>query len=137
MKIGELSHLLGISNDTLRYYEKQGLLTATKRNASGYRIYSDDDLKLMQFILRAKNVGFSLTEIKELLLIRFEKSLHSCAQVKAITLQKRDLVAQRINELQLFHDSLSILAEQCCGSERPAQSCSILSVLEDVDGTYL
>jgi MerR family Zn(II)-responsive transcriptional regulator of zntA len=134
VKIGELSHHLGISNDTLRYYEKQGLLTPAKRNSAGYRIYSTDDLKLMQFIIRSKNVGFSLSEIKELLQIKFEKSLHSCSEVQDITLQKRDLVADRIKELQSFHASLSLLAEQCCGSEHPAENCSILSVLEDIDG---
>ncbi|EGI72568.1 Zn(2+)-responsive transcriptional regulator [Pseudoalteromonas sp. AS84] len=133
MRIGELSHQLGISNDTLRYYEKQGLLTPNRRNSAGYRLYDNNDLKVMHFIIRAKNIGFSLAEIKDLLLIKFEKSSHSCSEVKKITLEKRDLVAQRIKELQQFHQSLTTLADKCCGSQHIAENCSILSVLEDID----
>ena len=97
MRIGELSHQLGISNDTLRYYEKQGLLTPNRRNSAGYRLYDNNDLKVMHFIIRAKNIGFSLAEIKDLLLIKFEKSSHSCSEVKKITLEKRDLVLKNKN----------------------------------------
>ena len=77
MKIGEFSRQLGVSTDTLRYYEKHGLLTPSSRSAVGYRFYSEDDYKQMAFILRAKNVGFSLAEIKELLQIKFHKDQHS------------------------------------------------------------
>ena len=97
MKIGEFARQLGVSTDTLRYYEKHGLLTPSSRSQSGYRIYTDTDIKQMSFILRAKNVGFSLSEIKELLQIKIHKDQHSCHEVKEMTLQKRDLVAQSIN----------------------------------------
>ncbi|KPH96647.1 zinc-responsive transcriptional regulator [Pseudoalteromonas porphyrae] len=134
MKIGEFASQLGVSTDTLRYYEKHALLTATSRTQSGYRDYSQTDLKQMKFILRAKNVGFSLSEIKELLQIKFHKQQHSCHEVKNLTLQKRDLVAVRIAELTRFHQSLSVLADKCCGGEEPADNCSILTTLEDIDG---
>ncbi|MEM5550798.1 Zn(2+)-responsive transcriptional regulator [Pseudoalteromonas neustonica] len=134
MKIGEFASQLGVSTDTLRYYEKHALLTATSRTQSGYRDYSQSDLKQMKFILRAKNVGFSLSEIKELLQIKFHKQQHSCHEVKNLTLQKRDLVAERIAELTRFHQSLSVLADKCCGGEEPADNCSILTTLEDIDG---
>ncbi|WP_082355674.1 MULTISPECIES: Zn(2+)-responsive transcriptional regulator [Pseudoalteromonas] len=134
MKIGEFASQLGVSTDTLRYYEKHALLTATSRTQSGYRDYSQSDLKQMKFILRAKNVGFSLSEIKELLQIKFHKQQHSCHEVKNLTLQKRDLVAVRIAELTRFHQSLSVLADKCCGGEEPADNCSILTTLEDIDG---
>ena len=134
MKIGEFARKLGVSTDTLRYYEKHGLLTPSSRSQSGYRIYTDTDIKQMSFILRAKNVGFSLSEINELLQIKIHKDQHSCHEVKEMTLQKRDLVAQRIEELTRFYDSLSLLAKKCCGGEEPAENCSILTTLEDIDG---
>ncbi len=134
MKIGEFARKLGVSTDTLRYYEKHGLLTPSSRSQSGYRIYTDTEIKQMSFILRAKNVGFSLSEIKELLQIKIHKDQHSCHEVKEMTLQKRDLVAQRIEELTRFYDSLSLLAKKCCGGEEPAENCSILTTLEDIDG---
>jgi MerR family Zn(II)-responsive transcriptional regulator of zntA len=134
MKIGEFARKLGVSTDTLRYYEKHGLLTPSSRSESGYRVYTDTDIKQMSFILRAKNVGFSLSEINELLQIKIHKDQHSCHEVKEMTLQKRDLVAQRIEELTRFYDSLSLLAQKCCGGEEPAENCSILTTLEDIDG---
>ena len=81
-KIGALSKVLSVSTDTLRYYEKNGLLTPSGRSESGYRLYNDNDLRCMQFIVRAKSIGFSLNEIKELLSINLEKQDHSCGEVK-------------------------------------------------------
>lgn len=69
MKIGEFANQLGVSTDTLRYYEKHNLLTPSSRTEAGYRDYDKAALKQMKFILRAKNVGFSLLEIRELSLI--------------------------------------------------------------------
>ncbi|MBB1505324.1 Zn(2+)-responsive transcriptional regulator [Pseudoalteromonas sp. SG41-1] len=134
MKIGEFASQLGVSTDTLRYYEKHAVLTPSARTQAGYRDYSQTDLKQMMFILRAKNVGFSLAEIKELLQIKFKKHQHSCHEVKNLTIQKRDLVAERIAELTRFHQSLSVLADKCCGGKEPADNCSILTTLEDIDG---
>ncbi|MEH6394043.1 Zn(2+)-responsive transcriptional regulator [Pseudoalteromonas sp.] len=134
MKIGEFANQLGVSTDTLRYYEKHNLLTPSSRTEAGYRDYGETALQQMKFILRAKNVGFSLAEIKELLQIKFKKHQHSCHEVKDLTIQKRDLVAERIAELTRFHQSLSVLADKCCGGQEPADNCSILTTLEDIDG---
>ena len=76
----------------------------------GYRFYSDADYKQMSFIFAGKKRWFSLSEIKELLQIKFHKNQHSCHEVKAMTLQKRDLVAARIAELTRFYDSLFIIS---------------------------
>jgi len=134
MRIGELAKQVAMSTDTLRYYEQQGLLSEPQRNDSGYRQYSASHVTQLNFIRRAKDVGFSLDEIAELLKINFEKAQHSCQEVKDLTLRKRDLVAARIAELQRFHASLSQLAHQCCGSSVPAEHCSILTALQEVDG---
>ncbi|CAH9049454.1 HTH-type transcriptional regulator ZntR [Pseudoalteromonas holothuriae] len=135
MKIGELAKSLGVSTDTLRYYEQHNLLTPSSRSESGYRMYNQVQQKQVQFILRAKDVGFSLKEIYELLQISIDKHQHSCEEVKGITLQKLALVRARITELQRFEQSLSKLALRCCGGTESADFCSILTVLEDVDGT--
>ncbi|BBN82465.1 heavy metal-responsive transcriptional regulator [Pseudoalteromonas sp. A25] len=135
MKIGELAKSLGVSTDTLRYYEQHKLLTPSARTESGYRMYTQEQQRQMQFILRAKEVGFSLKEIRELLQIQIEKHQHSCEEVKEITLLKLQLVRGRIAELQRFEQSLSKLAKRCCGGPESADFCSILTALEDVDGT--
>ncbi|NOU52619.1 Zn(2+)-responsive transcriptional regulator [Pseudoalteromonas sp. JBTF-M23] len=135
MKIGELAKSLGVSTDTLRYYEQHKLLTPSGRSEAGYRMYTQQQRRQMQFILRAKAVGFSLKDIQELLQIQIEKHQHSCEEVKEITLQKLHLVRARIEELQRFEQSLSKLAQRCCGGPESADFCSILTALEDVDGT--
>jgi len=130
-KIGELAKLLSISTDTLRYYEKHHLITATSRSENGYRLYNDESLKVMQFILRAKHVGFTLSEISGLLSIKIDKSSHSCGDVKAFTEQKLAQVENKIAELLCFKQSLKTLVDACCGGEEQATHCSILSALED------
>ena len=66
VKIGEIAKRLGVSTDTLRYYEKQGILTSSSRSVSGYRLYTEQDIAQLAFVIRAKDVGFTLNEIKEL-----------------------------------------------------------------------
>ncbi|KZN29063.1 hypothetical protein N480_09860 [Pseudoalteromonas luteoviolacea S2607] len=133
-RIGQLAKQLNVSTDTLRYYEQQGLLTACERSAAGYRLYDKQAVDRMQFIIRAKEVGFNLKDIQELLSIKIDKQLHSCEEVKALTLQKRDWIRARIAQLSIFERSLTLLANQCCGGSEPADTCSILTALEDVDG---
>ncbi|ATC93683.1 Zn(2+)-responsive transcriptional regulator [Pseudoalteromonas tunicata] len=135
MQIGELAKQLAVSTDTLRYYEKNQLLSASGRTDSGYRIYDAASVKQLEFVLRAKSVGFTLNEIKELLAIKVEKENHSCAEIKTFTADKMAEVAAKIAELQRFHQSLNLLHASCCGGEESAQHCSILSALENVDDT--
>jgi len=133
-KIGELAKKLSVSTDTLRYYEKHKLLSTSHRGENGYRLYNDEALKVMQFIIRAKAVGFSLGEIKELLSIKVDKAHHSCVDVKTFTEQKLHQVELKIAELDCFKNSLQLLVDACCGGEEQAIHCSILSALENVDG---
>ena len=137
MKIGELAKRLGVSTDTLRYYEKHNLLNLSNRSQAGYRVYDETHVQQMHFLMRAKAVGFSLKEIRELLAIKVDKKQHSCAQVKEFTLQKRANIRAKIAELKRFEKSLSLLADACCGSLEHATECSILTTLEAADGTSL
>lgn len=132
-KIGELANKLSVSTDTLRYYEKHHLIIPLTRTESGYRLYNEDSLRTMYFIIRAKNVGFSLNEIKDLLSIHVDKESHSCGDVKSLTEQKLQQVETKITELIRFKDSLQVLVNACCGGLDNATNCSILSVLENVD----
>ncbi len=134
MRIGELSKHSGFQVGTLRYYEKQGLLTPMSRNQSGYREYNADALKQLHFIKQAKSVGFSLKEITELLTLRVERDQHSCADVKTIAEQKLQQIEEKIKELSRMEKALKKITVACCGGEAPATSCTILSSLDgDLD----
>ena len=130
LQIGQLAKQLGVKTDTLRFYEKNGLLAPSTRSESGYRYYNSADVKRAEFILRCKNVGFSLADIRELLSIRIDKAAHSCEDVKKTTVAKLKEVEERIAELQRFRDSLSTLEQACCGGPESAECCSILEALE-------
>ena len=99
VKIGEIAKRLAVSTDTLRYYEKQGILTSSLRSSSGYRLYTKHDIAQLEFVLRAKKVGFTLNEIKELLAIKVDKKSHSCQEVKQFTSEKISQVEEKIDHL--------------------------------------
>ncbi len=132
-RIGELAKICDVKADTLRFYEKHGLLAPQSRSESGYRLYSSQDLQKMQFILRAKAVGFSLKEIQELLSIRVESDTHTCFELKGIADSKLAQVEAKLKELELFRQSLQKLSNSCCGGMEAATHCSILEALEDSD----
>ncbi|RLV58755.1 Zn(2+)-responsive transcriptional regulator [Parashewanella curva] len=131
-RIGELAGAYDINTDTLRYYEKHGLLSPSERTESGYRIYSEQDAQLLKFILRAKNVGFTLNEIQELVSIELNKSQWACADVKGRVDKKLDNITAKILELQKFQKGLQELSDSCCGGDESAEYCSILEALDDI-----
>ncbi|MCH1930808.1 Zn(2+)-responsive transcriptional regulator [Shewanella sp. A25] len=129
-RIGELADLCEVKADTLRFYEKHGLLAPSSRTDSGYRVYTEDDAARLKFILRAKAVGFTLSEIGELLSIELDKSNWACADVKGMVDHKLAQVQAKIAELLHFQGSLQRLSDACCGGPRSAEYCSILEALE-------
>lgn len=131
MRIGELSKHTGFQVETLRYYEKQGLLDPVSRTESGYREYDDDSLKQLQFIKQAKSVGFSLSEISELLTLRVERDQHSCGDVKSIAERKILEIDKKLQELEKMRRALHKITDACCGGVEPATSCTILNALEN------
>jgi len=133
MRIGELSRNTGFQVETLRYYEKQGLLTPVSRTQAGYREYDEESLKQLHFIRQAKMVGFSLSEICELLALRVERDQHSCGDVKSIAEQKIKKIDVKINELNRMRKALHKITDACCGGSEPATSCTILNALEDTN----
>ncbi|GAB2934033.1 Zn(2+)-responsive transcriptional regulator [Hafnia psychrotolerans] len=133
-KIGELARLANVSSDTIRYYEKQGMMSSTVRNGSGYRQYDDSDLQRLRFIRYAKSTGFTLEAIKELLSIRIDPAHHTCQESKSIVEERLAEVELKLQELMRMRESLRRLSKACCGSAHSSVSCSILEALEDGAG---
>ncbi len=132
--IGELAKRCNVTNDTLRFYEKNGLLIPSGRSSSGYRLYNDDNLAQIRFILKAKQLGLMLDEIQELLDIRLEATKHSCAEVKAITQTKLNTIDKKIEQLTEIRTALKRINDACCGHvDEDASHCSILSALADIE----
>ncbi|MBY4679013.1 heavy metal-responsive transcriptional regulator [Marinobacterium arenosum] len=127
LRIGEIANQSGLSVEAIRYYERRGLITPAGRLESGYRLYSPDTLQRLQFILRCKDLGFSLEEILELLNLQVDPNASS-ASVKAKVEGKIDRVEQKIDDLQRLHRSLQQLNALCQG-EGSACECPILEFL--------
>lgn len=132
-KIGQLASVTGLTVDTIRFYESKGLITPATRSASGYRLYSQVDITTLQFIQRAKRVGFTLDEIHELLALKLHPDDHTCEEVKKYTADKMLEVNEKIAELVRIRNSLQALHNVCCGGNESAAHCSILQMLDTVD----
>lgn len=129
-KIGELSKLTGCNIETLRYYEREGLLPPPPRGNNGYRYYPKDSVSRVNFILHAKGLGFSLLDIAELLSIQVDKQASTCGDVKEIAEHKLATIARKIKELEEMYRALEKVSAACDGSEASAEHCTILQALE-------
>ena len=130
LKISELSDKTGLSAHTLRYYEKHGLIHASTRSEAGYRFYSEADVRRVQFVKTARNAGFSLDDIGQLLSIRVDKQSHSCQEVTDITRKKLNEVNAKLVELVSMQQTLELLLASCCGGPENATHCSIMEALD-------
>ena len=128
--ISTLAERTGLSTHTLRYYEKEGLLAASSRTDSGYRQYTENDLRQAMFIAQGKQAGFSLEDIRNLIAIRLDKDHHTCEEVTEITRLKLQQVNKKISELTSIQQGLERMLDICCGGNEAATECSILSLLE-------
>ncbi|AFJ45444.1 Zn(2+)-responsive transcriptional regulator [Shimwellia blattae] len=129
-RIGELAKLAGVTPDTIRYYEKQQMMAHEVRTEGGFRLYTEQDLQRLKFIRYAKQLGFTLEAIRELLSIRIDPEHHTCQESKTIVRARLDEVEQRIRELELMRASLKKLDDTCCGTAHSSVYCSILETLE-------
>ena len=128
LTIGKVASGAGLSIDTVRYYEREGLLEKPARTASGYRHYSSDAVARLRFIQQAKELGFSLSEIRELLALRIAPG-KSCADVRAHAEHKIADVDRRIASLKRVRGALVKLTSACSG-KGPVSQCPILEALE-------
>ena len=129
LKSGQLAELSGVNLETLRYYEREGLLPTPARNASGYRQYTTEDVHRVRFIKKTQSLGFTLKEIQELLALRHEAS---AADIRQLTLAKLADIDQKLVELKRIRQALQKLAD-CCPGEGSALNCPILHFLDDCD----
>lgn len=129
LKTGEVAALAGVNLQTLRYYERRGLLKKPERRASGYREYPLDAVQLIRFIKRAQGLGFSLTEIEDLLRLRSDQKA-SCSEVRAAAQTKIEDIDQKIRALRAMKHALGVLVSSCTG-DGSARACPILEALDD------
>lgn len=127
LNIGSVAEAAGMPRKTIRYYESIGLIAPAGRRANGYRSYSDADMRTLAFIKRARGLGFSVEEVRELLDLWRDKSRKSAA-VKALAARHIDVLDGKIAELHAMREALAHLVKRCHGDARP--DCPILGELD-------
>ncbi len=130
MNIGRVSSASGVSQRMIRHYEKIGLIAPASRRDSGYRDYGERDLHTLCFIGRARDVGFPIEEIRQLLALWNDRD-RSSAEVKALALARAAELKRKARELNEMRRSLEDLALRCHGDDRP--DCPIIGSLETTD----
>ncbi|OZI56187.1 Cu(I)-responsive transcriptional regulator [Bordetella genomosp. 4] len=126
MNIGQAAAASGISAKMIRYYESIGLIDSATRTDSGYRVYGDKELHTLRFVRRARDLGFSVEQMHELLALWRDRDRAS-ADVKRIALGHVEGLERKAAELQQMADTLRHLAEHCKGNNRP--ECPIIAEL--------
>jgi DNA-binding transcriptional MerR regulator len=111
-KIGQVAQETGLSIDTIRFYEKQGLLKRSPRTEGGFRLFGTSDIETLKFVRKAQELGFSLNEIRELLILRADQ-VPACSHVKELLDQKLMAVQQKIAQLQNLERSLKGALQKC------------------------
>ena len=126
LTIGITAKQAGVTIDTIRFYERRGLLPSPTRTANGYRIYTADTIDRLEFVRRAKKLGFTLDEIASLLTLQDEGG--SKAEVKKPSREKLIKIEHKISDLQRMQAMLRVLNKQCSGSGS-IRNCPIIETL--------
>lgn len=132
MLIGELATRAEVSIDTIRYYEREGLIEPTAVRESGYREFDEDAVSDLCFVLRAKHLGFSLKEIRGLLQLRKGPDT-SCGEVRALAEVKLDQVQEKISSLRIIEKDLGTLIKNCDSVSENSKACPIVDALDGKD----
>lgn len=127
MNIGEAAKLSDVNSKMIRRYEEQGIIPKAGRNLSGYRTYSENDVHVLRFVKHARELGFSMKDIKQLVSLWRNKS-RSSSQVKTIATKHIGELEKKLSELQAMLGTLKHLTKNCHGDGRP--NCPILEGLE-------
>src|SRR5260370_37782207 len=128
LMIGQVARQAGVGVETIRFYEREGLLEEPLRRASGYRQYPEQVIQRIHFIKRAQQLGFSLKEITDLLMLRVDAQT-SCEEVKQRTEAKIAEVERKLAELQRMRQALLHVASLCIG-QGPGSRCPVLDALD-------
>ncbi|HEU5358895.1 MAG TPA: MerR family transcriptional regulator [Gemmatimonadales bacterium] len=129
LTIGRVAAEVGVNIQTIRYYERRGLLVPPDRSASGYRQYAGDAVSRLRFIKHAQELGFSLAEVRGLLDLRVRPGA-ACDAVEQSTRKQIDRVQGKIRSLQRIERTLERLAT-ACEARQATDACPILEALED------
>lgn len=134
LSIGQLARRAGVGVETVRFYERQGLLEEPERRRSGYRQYGDEVVTRLRFIRRAKELGFTLKEIADLLALRRDPSA-TRSDVRERVRSKVEDIEAKVRDLRRIQEVLLSLSESCHG-EGPAEECPIIRAIdEDAEGS--
>jgi MerR family gold-responsive transcriptional activator of gol and ges genes len=128
MNIGEAARASGVSAKMIRYYEETGLIPAAGRTGSGYRTYGPKEVQVLRFVRRARDLGFPMEKVADLLALWRDRSRAS-ADVKRLAEDQIEALEARIREMEAMKATLAHLVHACAGDERP--DCPIL---EDLGG---
>jgi len=129
LRIGEVANKSHVGVETVRFYEREGLIALPKRNVSGYRQYSESAIKQIQFIKHAKTLGFSLKEIRELIKLKSTSDAR-CKSIKSTAKAKIADIQEKIDALKRMKLALEPLVAQCKSSD-PISDCPILNALDE------
>jgi len=128
LTIGKLADAAGVGIETIRYYERRGILPKPDRLASGYRVYGRESLLQLKFIKNAQMLGFTLQEAKELLSLTDDPGA-DCARINQTALAKIKQINEKIKLLSKIKQNLTTLAKYCPADEQPLSACSIVNHL--------
>ncbi len=126
LTVGKVAKMAGVSTDTIRYYQRVGLIPDAERLDSGYRVFALEAVRAIRFIKRAQGLGFSLGEIKELLSFREDGGV-SCQDVRNAAARKVEMINQKIEDLSAIQGALTQLIQSC--EEGNGTVCPILESL--------
>lgn len=127
MNIGEVAAMSKVNSKMIRRYEDQGIIPKAGRSLAGYRQYSEKDVHILRFVKRARELGFAMKDVKQLVGLWRNKSRPS-SQVKSIALKHKNELEKKLKEIQEMLGTLNNLVENCHGDERP--DCPILDGLD-------
>ena len=127
--IGKLASLTNVSNDTLRYYEHEGLITPTAKSAAGYRLYDQDSARRIRFIKHAQRCGFTLAEIRDLLVLRGHDRA-CCGDIRTRAIEKKLQIENKIRAMRAMSKALDQLIAECANEKKPVKECTIIAALE-------
>ena len=133
LTIGDVARAAGVNVQTLRYYERRGLLQEPERSSSGYRQYSFEAVRVIRFVKKAQDLGFTLEEVHDLLKMRSARGIDR-DQVRLMAQQKIDGVNEKIRQLQSIRGALNALVDSCACATSDVH-CPILEALEDEDSS--
>ncbi len=122
--IGQLAKALDISVETIRFYQRKGLIAEPQKPATGYRHYDDRVADQLRFILNAKSLGFTLNEIGSLMSLS-----NNCSEVKSMSLQKLELIQAKIANLQKLENVIQQMTESCKRNQNPGE-CPVINALK-------